>query len=754
MRHVEGLTEALFEAGHEVRVLAPVDPPDLGSRILHRGAEPQRRDIPDWLVPMGRSFGVPANGAMSNLQITPSGIAKARRELRTGNFDVLHIQEPVAPILGWDSCTTPGVARVGTFHAYAESSFSNGVARALGGTLRLNGLHQRIAVSQAARWTASHFYGGRYRVIPNGTDVPDLRPAKSGGGDGRLRILFIGQAVSRKGLPVLLRAFEALRDHLDVELTLVGIDRDTLEPLMNDLSGTRPLGKVDDARKLEELVRADVLCAPSLGGESFGMVLTEAFAAGTPVVASDISGYRDVVRHGIDGILVPPGDPTALALVLRDLGDQPDHVARLGARAWERAGRFSWQRIATEVEEVYAEALAAPEPVGLRQRIGVKVGTIPADLRPRVPADPSPPPDDTPQRRRERRGRHLRQGLAALAGVAAVVAAGFAVDRIGPQRVASALIGSKPSLVLLGLGVMCASMALRAVSWQAMLRAALPKAGLGFVPVMRATCIGVLMSATLPARLGEPARAMVIARRAGDPRETLPPVLGTLVSQTLINLVALVGLGAVMIGSVPLFNGRANALLAVSLVPLAMLVLVLLAPTLFARGPSPRWARLEAIRVRTHELMLAARRGLRVFRQPRPAGVAITAQFGAWVLQWLSCFVLLEAMGLGDSGLGAAAAVLFAVNVTAAIPATPANIGVFQAACVAVLAGGFGVSTADALGYGIVLQAVELATAVMMGMPSLLGEGITWREVRLRTLHTAPISLPARGESKTAEIDA
>ena len=148
------------------------------------------------------------------------------------------------------------------------------------------------------------------------------------------------------------------------------------------------------------------------------------------------------------------------------------------------------------------------------------------------------------------------------------------------------------------------------------------------------------------------------------------------------------------------------------------------------------------------------RAGLRVFRQPREAAIATAAQLGAWALQWMSCWLLLLALGLnGRAGLAAAAAVLFAVNVTAVIPATPSNIGVFQAACVAVLAGAYHVSSSDALAYGIILQAVEVATAVLMGMPALLKEGLSWRDVRLRAMHAAPVKLgplPASGSSRQA----
>jgi phosphatidylinositol alpha-mannosyltransferase len=134
--------------------------------------------------------------------------------------------------------------------------------------------------------------------------------------------------------------------------------------------------------------------------------------------------------------------------------------------------------------------------------------------------------------------------------------------------------------------------------------------------------------------------------------------------------------------------------------------------------------------------------GLRVFRRPGRALLATAAQLGAWALQWMSCWLLLMALGLDSrAGAGAAAAVLFAVNVTAVIPATPANVGIFQAACVAVLAGAYHVSTPEAIAYGIVLQAVEVATAVIMGLPALLNEGLSWREVRLRTMHASPVRL-------------
>ncbi len=217
-----------------------------------------------------------------------------------------------------------------TFHTYSAGVLGPAMANGLGARRRMvRGLHARIAVSEAASWTARRFYGGRYSIVPNGVhagrDLPAPAPRREGAG---LRIAFVGQAVERKGLPLLLAAFQGLREHVDAELVIVGAAFEEVEPLLLDRSGITVLGKVDDDRKHEVIAGADVLCAPSLGGESFGMVLTEAFAAGTPVVASDIAGYRDVVEDGVNGILVAPGDAVRLAESLRALALEPARRGR------------------------------------------------------------------------------------------------------------------------------------------------------------------------------------------------------------------------------------------------------------------------------------------------------------------------------------------------------------------------------------------------------------------------------------------
>jgi phosphatidylinositol alpha-mannosyltransferase len=742
-RHIEALSERFIAEGHDVRVLAPFDHDDRLSAVLHRGARPQPRPAPDYLVSLGRSVGFKANGAVSNLSITPSGVAKMHAELRTGGYDVVHIHEPIAPIPAWVCADTTRLPLVGTFHSFSENRLSNGMANLVGARRMLNHLHVRIAVSEAAAWTGRRFFGGHYRVIPNGVDI-SLCPIERAPGD-RLRIVFVGQAVERKGLPILLRAFEALSEHVPAELTVVGATHEEIAPMLLDDHAVHALGKVSEQEKRTALLNADVLCAPSLGGESFGMVLTEAFAAGVPVVASDIAGYRDVVRAGVDGILVPRADAQAVAEALRDLWLEPERRLDMGRAAVERAQRFAWPNVAAEVMAAYEDAIATPAPAGAVQRAAVRIGARSADLKPRVRAQRLPSLEPPLLGAARPLVVFARRAALACVSLGGLLLAVLALQKIGVGSIANALIGSSPWWVLVGLATMCSAMVLRGFSWHAILQAALPNDRIRLSDVMQGTFIGVLMSATLPARLGEPSRALVIARRTGRPREHLPVVLGTVVSQTLLNILALIILGAIMFSSVNLFSGHQDALLFAAIAPLALLLAVLLAPALLRAGAVSRSTRLRAFIVRARLALLRVRSGLIVFRNPRLGVIATVSQLAAWAFQCLSCYTLLIALGLDHrTGIGAAAAVLFAVNITAVLPATPANVGVFQAACAAVLHAGWHVSYVDGVAYGVILQAVEVSTAILMGMPALLREGLSWREIRLRALHTAPVKLPAR----------
>jgi phosphatidylinositol alpha-mannosyltransferase len=746
-RHIEALASELTAAGHEARILAPFDPDDALSSRMHRGARPQRRAMPEQFVSLGRSVGLPANGAVSNVALTPHSVFTLRRELRHGGYDVAHIHEPVVPVVGWDALLSAGeLPLVGTFHTYSENVITNGIAAvALGGRRRMNRLHARIAVSEAAAWTARRFYGGRYRIVPNGVHLPQDAGADQDGEPGpELRILFIGQAVERKGLPVLLRAFEALRDHVPATLTLVGAGPEEVAHMMLDDRGVRALGKVSEDRKLEELARAEVVCAPSLHGESFGMVLTEAFSAATPVLASDIPGYRDVLRDGIDGELLPAGDPLALAEALRGLALDAARRRRMAAAARERAERFSWPHVAAEVLGAYEDAIRTGDAGTRVGRIAVRHGFAPADLLPRIPAErlASLQPAAPAQAGAQRRLRGLRRLGVALSTGAGGVLAGLALQRVGVAHVAASLVASKPGLLLAGLALMCSAIFARALAWHAILSSAATWRRAKKRDAMQGTFIGVLMSATLPARMGEPSRALVLSRRLGRVRETLPVVWGTIASQTVLNLLALVALAAVTI-STARFDGHSwQTLVFVGLIPVVALVVTVSAPILLGPAAASPAERLRAALAAIRPSLARLREGMQGFRRARSGSAAACMQLVAWTLQWASCWLLLLALGLGaQAGAGAAAAVLFAVNVTAAVPVTPANVGVFQAAAAAVLIGAYHVSAPEAIAYGIVLQAVELGSALIMGLPALVNEGLSWREVRLRAMHAAPVSL-------------
>ncbi len=317
-----------------------------------------------------------------------------------------------------------------------------------------------------------------------------------------------------------------------------------------------------------------------------------------------------------------------------------------------------------------------------------------------------------------------------LAGILA-----FALSRLGLHRIASALTSAQPGWIALALALMGFSLLLRAASWHEVLRAALPSTPIAWAPVIRATMIGVMASAVFPGRIGEPTRMLVLTRRLpGSSRRQLPVVAGTVFSQTLINLLALAILATVTFTSLHLISEHVSGLLIALAVPLLICLLVLFGPRLLRLAQRSRSVRVALAAATLGRLLGLARQGLAAFANPRYGIPAVLLQLIAWTLQWLACYAVLHALGLqSDGGLIAAAAVLLAVNVSAVLPATPSNVGVFQAACLVVLAA-YGVGAGPALAYGIILQAVEVLTALGLGLPALLGEGMTWRDIRGATL--------------------
>jgi phosphatidylinositol alpha-mannosyltransferase len=329
---------------------------------------------------------------------------------------------------------------------------------------------------------------------------------------------------------------------------------------------------------------------------------------------------------------------------------------------------------------------------------------------------------------RHRTARRLSTVAGALL-LAALLA--YALSRLNLPRVGHALISASPGWLVLSLALMMLSLLARAVSWYATLSAALPGERLRWAPVVRATMIGVMASAVFPGRIGEPTRVLVLSRRLDGPStRTLPVVAGTVFSQTLINLVALGILAAITFSSVPLLRGHASAFEAVIAVPVFVALFVIGVPPLLRLAQRSRSMRIRAGSIAFAGLLRLGRQGLVAFARPRYGIPAVGAQLLAWALQWGSCYMVILALGLDPKATPVtAAAILLAVNVSAVLPATPSNVGVFQAACLVVLTA-YGVGAGQSLAYGIILQAVELLTALTLGVPALLREGMTWQDIR------------------------
>jgi phosphatidylinositol alpha-mannosyltransferase len=326
----------------------------------------------------------------------------------------------------------------------------------------------------------------------------------------------------------------------------------------------------------------------------------------------------------------------------------------------------------------------------------------------------------------------VRTVVVSLIVAGGVGLAALALTRLDLSRSLHALTNVRPGFVALTFALLSASLMARAECWYVILRGARVSTRISRLVSARATMIGVMVSATLPGRLGEPARVFVVAQRAGDPRNRIALVAGTVLAQTLLNMAALVALASVLVASFTLSGDVAWAIGLATAVPIVVVGVILTGPRLLdraARKPTALGRAAAFVRTETKRI----RGGLRVFRRPRDAFHATAAQLAAWSLQLLACDALLSAFGIATpSRLGTAAAVLVATNVAAVVPVTPGNVGVFQAACVAVLVA-YGVGAGRALAYGIALQLLEVTTAIALGLPALLAEGLRPRDLRLAT---------------------
>jgi phosphatidylinositol alpha-mannosyltransferase len=356
--HAEHQARSLAKLGVDARILIGHDPPGRLTNALHPRRGRHERP-PEHVIPVGRSVIVPANGALPNIVLSPRAIFRTREVLERERFDVVHVHEPMTPAIGVAALSFARCPLVATFHASGELAWMK-AATPMWGFLAER-LDHRIAVSPDAATSAAQYLPGDYEVIPNGVAFPD--EAVAGGRENR--IVFLGRHEPRKGLQVLLRAWPEIHRRTGARLRILGADplqvRLLLARLRVSEDGIDALGYVREDERTQELLSAKAFVAPSLGGESFGMVLTEAFACATPVVASDISGYRDVMTPET-GVLVPPDDPAALAdAAVALLADEPRRVA-LGEGARRRAADYSWDDIARRLLAVYERVAAVDQP--------------------------------------------------------------------------------------------------------------------------------------------------------------------------------------------------------------------------------------------------------------------------------------------------------------------------------------------------------------------------------------------------------
>lgn len=332
---VLGLARALRSAGHDVRVLGPCDgpPPDAG------------------VTPLGNSIPLAANGSVAPIAPDLPCALRTIRALRDEAFDVVHLHEPLVPGPCMTTALIKSTPLVGTFHAAGVSASY----RLAGGPLRwlASRLDVACAVSEDAKGLASRYLGGHYEMVFNGIEVERFAKATPWPTDGPT-IFFLGRHEERKGLAVLLATLDGLPADVRIWVASDGPQTAELQARYAGDERVEWLGRIDDAEKAQRLRGADVFCAPSLHGESFGVVLLEAMAAGTPLVATEIPGYARVARPDREALLVPPGDADALGAALRNVLGDRDLAERLATAGTERAEELSMDHLAERYLGIYA----------------------------------------------------------------------------------------------------------------------------------------------------------------------------------------------------------------------------------------------------------------------------------------------------------------------------------------------------------------------------------------------------------------
>jgi phosphatidylinositol alpha-mannosyltransferase len=350
VEHAELQADALEARGHDVRLIMANDPPGQFTRVLHPRVG-RHGDPPARVIPVGRSVIVPANGSLPNIALSPRTPFRVKRTLERERFDVLHLHEPMTPAICVAVLAVATEPIVATHHASGELGWMKLGMPAWG--FLMDRVDQRIAVSERARESADRWLGGPWEIVPNGVLVPDgVDPT------GREHtVVFAGRHEPRKGLQVLLRAWPEIRARTGARLKIAGADPLAVNLLLTRLrtphDGIDVLGFLSQDDLTALLASTKALIAPSLGGESFGMVLTRALACATPLVASDIPGYREVMTAET-AVPVAPDDPRALAAAVEALlADEPRREAMGHAGRALAEQRYAWPDIAARLEAIY-----------------------------------------------------------------------------------------------------------------------------------------------------------------------------------------------------------------------------------------------------------------------------------------------------------------------------------------------------------------------------------------------------------------
>jgi phosphatidylinositol alpha-mannosyltransferase len=357
VEHAENQARALERLGVEAKILAGNDPAGKLTRLLHPRTG-RHGPLPENVIPLGRSVIVPANGSLPNIVLTPATHPRLKRILARERFDVLHLHEPMTPAICVSALTLAECPVVATWHAAGELTWMKNALHFWG--FLADRVDHRIAVSEQARLSAAQHLPGDYDIVPNGVLIPD--EGESSGRDDT--VVFIGRHDPRKGLAVLLRAWPEIHRRTGARLRLVGTDplqaRLLLTRLRVPQDGIDVLGILPDDELTGELLRAKLLVSPALGGESFGMVLTRAFACAVPAVASDIPGYAAVATPET-AVLVPPGEPEPIVEAVAELLTDEERRRAMGAAARALAqDRYSWDDIGRRLLAIYESLVHAP----------------------------------------------------------------------------------------------------------------------------------------------------------------------------------------------------------------------------------------------------------------------------------------------------------------------------------------------------------------------------------------------------------